>query len=211
MTMTAAPLRATPRKGRKYDQVLDGAREVFLVAGFEGASVDDIARAAGVSKATLYSYFPDKRLMFTAMAERECSRQAAAALQVIDMSAPPPQVLRQAAERLIHILLSDFAQRIFRVCVAEADRFPELGRAFYDSGPALGQARIMDYLAQASARGELVIDDMALAADQFTELCKADLWTRAVFGIQTRFTEAQIARVVDGAVSTFLARYGARR
>ena len=208
MNMSAVHTRVKPRKGRKYDQVLDGAREVFLVAGFEGASVDDIARAAGVSKATLYSYFPDKRLMFTAMAERECGRQAAAALQVIDMNAPPAQVLRLAAHQLIRILLSDFAQRIFRVCVAEADRFPELGQAFYDSGPALGRARIMDYLSQARGRGEVAIADMELAADQFAELCKADLWTRAVFGIQTSFTDAEIDRVVDGAVATFLARYG---
>ncbi|MDX5402080.1 MAG: TetR/AcrR family transcriptional regulator [Rhodobacterales bacterium] len=211
MGMTVVQTRATPRKGRKYDQVLDGAREVFLVAGFEGASVDDIARAAGVSKATLYSYFPDKRLMFSEMAERECSRQAAAALQLIDMSAPPSQVLRLAAHRLVRILLSDFSQRIFRVCVAEADRFPELGRAFYESGPALGRARIMDYLSQAAARGEVAIDDMELAADQFIELCKADLWTRAVFGIQSSFTDADIERVIEGAVTTFLARYGAPR
>jgi len=199
---------AQRRKGRKYDQVLDGARAVFLVAGFEGASVDDIARAAGVSKATLYSYFPDKRLMFMEMAERECSRQAGAALQLIDMNAPPHQVLGLAARQLIRILLSDFSQRIFRVCVAEADRFPELGRAFYDSGPALGRARIMDYLHQAQARGEVAIADFELAADQFAELCKADLWTRAVFGIQNRFSDAEIDRVVDGAVATFMARYG---
>jgi AcrR family transcriptional regulator len=211
MAMHAVQTRAAPRKGRKYDQVLDGAREVFLLAGFEGALVDDIARASGVSKATLYSYFPDKRLMFTAMAERECSRQAAEALQVIDMSAPPAQVLHQAAHRLIRIMLSDFAQRIFRVCVAEADRFPELGQAFYDSGPALGRARIMDYLEQAQTRGEMAIPDLELAADQFAELCKADLWTRAVFGIQSRFSDTEIDRVVDGAVTTFLARYGTPR
>ncbi|WP_372674886.1 TetR/AcrR family transcriptional regulator, partial [Aquicoccus sp.] len=48
------------RSGRKFDQVLEGARKVFMADGFERASVDDIARAAGVSKATLYSYFPDK-------------------------------------------------------------------------------------------------------------------------------------------------------
>lgn len=203
--------RIVPRRGRKYDQVLDGARAVFLEAGFDGASVDDIARAAGVSKATLYSYFPDKRLMFTAMAERECGRQADAALQLIDMTAAPQQVMRLAAQQLIRILLSDFSQRIFRVCVAEADRFPELGRAFYDSGPALGRARIMDYLQQAQARGDVAIQDMELAADQFAELCKADLWTRAVFGIQTRFSDAEIDRVVEGAVATFMARYGCAR
>lgn len=210
MDSSAAQDRAKTRKGRKYDQVLDGAREIFLADGFDGASVDDIARAAGVSKATLYSYFPDKRLMFTEMAKRECNRQAEAALQLIDMRAPPPQVLALAARRLMQILLSEVSQRIFRVCVAEADRFPELGRAFYDSGPALGRARIMDYLHLAQARGELVIEDIALAADQFAELCKADLWTRAVFGLQHSFAEAEIGRVADGAVSTFLARYGAR-
>ena len=210
MNIIAEQGRVKPRKGRKYDQVLDGAREVFLVSGFEGASVDDIARAAGVSKATLYSYFPDKRLMFTAMAERECSRQASAALQVIDMTAPPALVLRQTAGRLIRIILSDFSQRIFRVCVAESDRFPELGQAFYDSGPALGRARITDYLRQAKARGEVAIEDFELAADQFAELCKADLWTRAVFGIQNRFSDEEIDRVIEGAVTTFLARYGVR-
>ncbi len=211
MEASTPQTRTAPRRGRKYDQVLDGARAGFLEAGFDGASVDDIARAAGVSKATLYSYFPDKRLMFTEMAERECGRQAEAALHLIDMTAAPQQVMRLAAQQLIRIMLSDFSQRIFRVCVAEADRFPELGRAFYDSGPALGRARIMDYLHQAQARGDVAIQDVELAADQFAELCKADLWTRAVFGIQTRFSDAEIDRVVDGAVATFMARYGCAR
>jgi TetR/AcrR family transcriptional repressor of mexJK operon len=52
------------RKGRKFDQVIEGAKAVFLREGFEGASVDEIARDAGVSKATLYSYFPDKQHLF---------------------------------------------------------------------------------------------------------------------------------------------------
>lgn len=59
------------KRGRKFDQVLEGARLVFLQDGYEGASVDDIARAAGVSKATLYSYFPDKRLLFMEVAKIE--------------------------------------------------------------------------------------------------------------------------------------------
>ncbi|MGB1035103.1 MAG: TetR/AcrR family transcriptional regulator, partial [Primorskyibacter sp.] len=77
------------RKGRKYDQVLDGARAVFLAHGFEGASVDDIARAAGVSKATLYSYFADKRVLFMEVASQQCQAQADLALQQLDLSAPP--------------------------------------------------------------------------------------------------------------------------
>ena len=73
------------RKGRKYDQVIDGARKVFLKDGFEGASVDDIAKEAGVSKATLYSYFPDKRFHFMEVASSQCEVQADRAMLDINM------------------------------------------------------------------------------------------------------------------------------
>ena len=71
------------RKGRKYDQVLEGARIVFLRDGFEGASVDDIAREAGVSKATLYSYFASKEELFFAVIAK-VTREAA--LMLADLS-----------------------------------------------------------------------------------------------------------------------------
>lgn len=197
------------RTGRKFDQVVKGAREVFLADGFEGASVDDIARVAGVSKATLYSYFPDKRLLFIEVATAECNRMADRALNLIDESAPPREVLTIAAGQIVPFLLSDFAQKVFRICVAERERFPELGRAFYASGPEMGRNRLCDYMRQAVERAELVIDDLEMAAEQFSELCRARLWVRAVFGIQTSFTQAEIDDVVENAVETFMARYGA--
>lgn len=196
------------RKGRKFDQVLEGARQVFLSDGFEGASVDDIAQAAGVSKATLYSYFPDKRMLFVEVVRTECASQADRALEVIDQTAPPRVVLTIAARHMVTFLLSGFALRIFRICLAEADRFPELGRAFYESGPALGRARLMEYLQGATARGQLRIEDFALAADQYAELCKTTIWVRAAFGVQSTFSQEEIDRVIAGAVDTFLARYG---
>lgn len=196
------------RTGRKFDQVLAGARDVFMADGFEGASVDDIARVAGVSKATLYSYFPDKRLLFMEVATTECTRMAESALAQVDECAPPREVLMIAAEHLVPFLLSDFALQCFRICLAERDRFPELGHAFYASGPEMGRNQISDYLRGAVERGELVIEDVEMAAEQFAELCKAKLWTRAVFGIQSSFTQAEIDKVIVNAVDTFLARYG---
>ncbi|MHA6264061.1 TetR/AcrR family transcriptional regulator [Arenibacterium sp. CAU 1754] len=197
------------RTGRKFDQVLAGAREVFLADGFEGASVDDIARAAGVSKATLYSYFPDKRLLFMEVVTNECTRMADRALELIDESASPREVLTIAASQIVPFVLSDFAQGCFRICMAERDRFPELGQAFYASGPETGRARLAEYMAKATERGELKIDDLDMAAEQFSELCKAKLWTRAAFGIQNEFTQAEMDEVIENAVDTFLARYGA--
>jgi TetR/AcrR family transcriptional repressor of mexJK operon len=198
------------RKGRKFDQVLEGARTVFMRDGFEGASVDDIAREAGVSKATLYSYFPDKRLLFLEVAKSECQRQADEALEVIDLTAPPAVVLTAAAHRIVEFIMSDFGMRVFRICVAESDRFPELGREFYHSGPLLVRQRLGEYLRCAVERGQLVIEDFDLAADQFAELCKADIHNRLMFGTADCCAPRDLNRTITGAVEMFLARYGVR-
>ncbi|WOI55551.1 TetR/AcrR family transcriptional regulator [Palleronia sp. LCG004] len=197
------------KKGRKYEQVLDGARQVFMADGFEGASVDTIAKRAGVSKATLYSYFSDKRLLFMEVATCECGKQAATAIDTLDLDDAPDAVLRLAGHQMLGFLLSEFGQRMFRICVAETDRFPELGHRFWESGPGLVERVLRRYFERAIARGELRIEDKALAAHQFAELCKAELFPRLIFGMQTEFSEADRARVVDGAVDMFLARYAA--
>ncbi len=197
------------KKGRKFDQVLDGARRVFMRDGFEGASVDEIARAAQVSKATLYSYFPDKRLLFSEVARIECNRQAEEAMEVIGRGAPIEQVLHEAASRILRFFLSDFGRQVFRICVAESHRFPELGRRFYASGPALVRERMSKVLTPYVETGILRIDDIDLAANQFSELCKGDLFVRALCGLCENPTEADIERVVKGAVEMFLARYRA--
>ena len=206
--MGAAPQVAI-RRGRKFDQVLDGARIVFMRDGYEGASVDDIAREAGVSKATLYAYFPDKRMLFLEVAKGECCRQADEAEALITCEMGAAQALTVAAHKMTEFFCSDFGMRIFRMCVAEADRFPELGREFYESGPALAKARLVEFIVECVARGQMVCDDPALAADQFAELCKADLFHRIVFGVNLPVTEADRHRVIRGAVATFMARYGA--
>lgn len=196
------------RKGRKFDQVLMGAREVFLASGFEASSMDDVARVSGVSKATLYSYFSDKADLFVQVVRIECARQAETALEHIDTGAPAEVVLTAAATHLLGFMTSPFGQRMYRMCLAESERFPQIGRAFYESGPVVVRARLKDYFTDAMARGELVIDDIDLAADQFGELCKADLFPQIVFGLKTQFSEADLSRIITGAVRTFMARYG---
>ncbi|SOC18781.1 TetR/AcrR family transcriptional regulator [Rhodobacter maris] len=204
--------RSEIRRGRKFDQVIEGARKVFLRDGFEGASVDDIAREAGVSKATLYSYFPDKRLLFMAIASGECERQANEAVEFIYAGEKPvDEVLRYAAKVLIDYLTSDFGRQTYRLCVAESDRFPALGEQFYASGPLLVRQRLTEYLRKAAAKGEVVIEDYDLAADQFAELCKVDILAGLMCGVMGTLTPERRKRIIDGAVEMFLARYGTKR
>ena len=196
------------KRGRKYDQVIAGARDVFLQHGFEDASVDLIAREAGVSKATLYSYFPDKRILFIEVAKEECASQAERALEVSNTDLPVREMLTTMSYKMMDFLTSNFAQRIFKICVAESDRFPELGREFYMSGPQMMEDRLSEYFAHACERGELKIDDMHLAAAQFQELVKSEIFVKMVFNIIEKPTPTQVDRIIEGAIDTFLARYG---
>jgi TetR/AcrR family transcriptional repressor of mexJK operon len=195
------------RKGRKFDQVIEGAKTVFLREGFEGASVDEIARDAGVSKATLYSYFPDKQHLFLAVLETECAHQSEVEILMHASDHDVEATLRAICKTLITFFLSRFGQDMFRVCVAEAQRFPELGRTFYDSGPRKWGRKIAQYLDSPGARKALDIDDTLLAADQLAQLCRTDLMLKVLFGIEKDPPEAEIDRVAEEAVKTFLARY----
>ncbi|HCI98964.1 MAG TPA: TetR/AcrR family transcriptional regulator, partial [Sulfitobacter sp.] len=61
-------------RNSKADDVLRGARTIFLRCGFEGASVDAIAEEANVSKATLYAHSPSKERLFLIVVDTECAR-----------------------------------------------------------------------------------------------------------------------------------------
>ena len=128
----------------------------------------------------------------------------------MDLSPPIANTLRPAAEKIIAFMQSEFGQRIYRIAVAEAESFPELAHEFYHSGPKLVQDRLSECLQCAIQKGELVIDDIPLAAAQFAQLCKADLHDRLIFGTQPCCTPQDTARVIDGAVAMFMARYGVR-
>lgn len=196
------------RRGRKFDQVLEGARKVFLRDGFERASVDDIAREAGVSKATIYAYFPDKQLLFLEVARCECHRQTTEAEASVEGEVSLRQALTIAAERIVRFLMSEFGQRMFRIVVGEGERFPGLGREFYEYGPGLIHQRLVYHMGCYIETGDLAIDDLDLAADQFAHLCKAGIHEKLIFGMAQSITPEDVHRVVHGAVDMFIARYG---
>ncbi len=196
------------RKGRKFDQVLDGARSVFMRDGFDGASVDDIAREAGVSKATLYSYFPDKRLLFTEILRTECRRQTEEAEAEIVLGGTVEQMLMMAGERIADFLMSDFGRSMFRLVMAEGQRFPEIAREFYRNGPGMIHDRLVFHFGHMVELGALKIDDVDLAADQFAQLCKAAIHEKLLFGMSDTIRQEDVTRSVAGAVQMFLARYG---
>lgn len=205
----SAPSARAERGEQKYAQVLAGAREVFLASGFEGASVDDIARTAGISKATLYRHFPDKAALFSAVVTQECKRQADHHPELACLAMPIGELLLGIARDSLEFMLSPFGQSIYRITVAESERFPHIGESFYQSRFLRNRHRVAPALAAAAARGELSAGiDPDYAATVFFAICGADLFHRRLFavgpepGAEERETQAR--RTVE----TFLRAFG---
>lgn len=197
----------SPRAERKCAQLLDGARAVILARGFEGASVDDIAREAGISKATMYRYYPDKAALFAAVMQRDCSRTAETLLGLETEGRPIEDVLIDLGRRHVGFILTPNAVAMFRTAVAESERFPEVGQAFYGFGIDRSRAWLAPVLAERAAAGELAIDDPDAAAHQFFALCHGDLFFRRLFHVERVCCGDAIDAHVRTAVRAFLGIY----
>lgn len=192
----------------KRRQVLDGARKVFLTDGFDGASMNEIARVAGVSKGTLYVYFDSKEELFAALIREEKREQAE---QLCQFAAAEPDLrsaLQSLGVRLLELVLRPSAIDRFRTVLAVGAKFPRVARAFYESGPEFGVKRLAEFLNSHVESGDLVIDDAETAAIHFIEMCKAHHLLKAVLGVSARPTAAELEGHVGKAVEVFLKAYG---
>ena len=118
--------------------------------------------------------------------------------------------LTQAAIRMSRFFLSDVGMQVYRIVVGESQRFPEIGREFYEAGPAHVREILKAFLQKGVDEGHLKIDDLDLAADQFPELCKAGLHLQMAIGLRDKPSNDEIDRVVAGAVDMFLCKYEVR-
>src|SRR3712207_6209006 len=130
----------------KRRQILEGAREVFLARGFDGASMGEIAKVAGVSKGTLYVYFDSKESLFEALTIEE-KRGLAEVLFQLDAEDPDVRaVLARLGQSYLKRLGRPEHISSIRMVIGAAEKFPRLGKAFYEAGPCQGRARLQAYL-----------------------------------------------------------------
>lgn len=191
----------------KRSQILEGARQVFLAAGYEGASMSLIAREAGVSKGTLYVYFPGKEELFAAVVRQACQISAGPAFDMLERESDLFKAMCLAGRGFLNFLLQPETVAMYRVVIAESAKFPELGRAFYAAGPAVNIERVSQFLRSRVASGDLEIDDPELAAMQFIELCKTGLLQKRQMQIIDTPTPERVDYVIEHAVRLFLRGY----
>jgi AcrR family transcriptional regulator len=201
------PTATTDDESAKRRQIVEGAHAVFLAQGFDAASMNDIARAAGVSKGTLYVYFDSKEDLFEAIVEQECEAQA---LGIFDLDASDhdvESVLKRLGVAYVNFLCEPNKTSAFRTVMAISERMPSFGRRFYERGPARGIARLATYLTAQVEAGVLAIEDFEIAAAQFMESCHAALFRPVLFNAAPGPSQAQVEHGVRIAVRVFLAAY----
>ncbi|MBL0371456.1 TetR/AcrR family transcriptional regulator [Rhizobium sp. KVB221] len=199
--MTKQPGKSAAKRGR----ILDAAFEIFAARGFSGASMDEIAKLAEVSKPTLYTYFGDKEGLFTALLD----------LQKADLLIP---FERTEGHDMVETML-DFGMKyaVFaldpkviafgRMVISEAGRFPGIGRLYLEAGPDRALNGIVRYMDAMRERGRLAFDDHELAADDFWSLILSTPRGKAHLRPELTFEELQPERHVINGIRVFLKAY----
>ena len=202
--------RGRPRDPARVERVIDAAKRAFLADGFERTSVDAIARDSGISKVTIYNYFPTKRALYAAaMQSADRVEQVEFAPVRLDPGMPK-EGLRRIARQFLKFQRDDATLSKHRTIYAEGAAQPEVALAFYQQGPSRKMSQVAGYLRACSEAGSLSVRDPDLAAEQFLCLFFGRGHVKALLGLG-KPTAAEDESLVRSSVDLFLCVYGLGR
>jgi TetR/AcrR family transcriptional regulator, mexJK operon transcriptional repressor len=196
---------AATRFDVRRDNIIRGAKKVFLRHGFEGANMDEVAAAAGVAKMTVYRYFRSKEELFAGVITELCGRIVDEELEQM-LERKPDEALRGYARKMMTILFAPETIELHRMVVAESRRFPELGRLFYRSGPEACIAMLAAYFERQKKRKTLNVRNPRRTAEEFLELLRGYAHLRVLLGLEKAPTAREIGERIEGAVVHVLGR-----
>lgn len=202
------------RSARKHRAIVAAATTAFLDKGYDGTSMDEIAAAAAVSKQTVYKHFADKETLFAEIV-LATTGQINQIVQLVTGSLAGTTDLEkdlgELARRLITVLMEPPILRLRRMVISSADRFPELGRTWYEQGFERVLAAMAASFQELAGRELLILDDPQLAADHFVGML---LWipvNKAMFTGDDHYgTKIDLERYASASVRTFLHAYRPR-
>jgi len=206
-----------PERGsdRRHREIREAAIGIFLASGYDGATMEDIAVRAGVSKQTVYKHFTDKQNLFADIVLSTTDDMDALVCLIADRlsnTSDPAKDLEHLAETFLNALMEPRVLRLRRLVISSADRFPEIATAWYGQGfeRALGVlSRSFQALAQ---RQLLAFKDPAMAAEHFVGMLFWIPVNKAMFtGDDDYAATHDLAPVARSAARAFMNAYGVGR
>ena len=187
---------------KRDERLLEIAAAMFLERGFDATTIDAVAEAASVGKATVYARFKDKADLFAAVLRRQVDRWLASNEAALSGDERIEDALLALARRKVAKALTPEAVAINRIVGAQAGRFPDLAKLVYQEGAQRSTAQVADLLRGFVARGEIAIDDLEITAELFSSLIIGRQIRLALLGIE--IDPDELDRRLRAAVTLFL-------
>lgn len=213
----------------RREAILAAAKAVFEEVGFEQATMSKITARVGGSKATLYRYFDSKEALFRELLRRSASEhrstvfellhprgqttedglppEAADVLALLNPDADVATTLQEVGERLLKTFHTLEKLAAWRMVIAAAND-PDVGRLFYENGPARGIQYVERYFDSVMKAGNLRKADPRVAASHFRALVESEVDEPGLFNARPELKDEEIRVIVARAVNVFMRAYG---
>lgn len=202
---TLAAPRWTRRKQERPQELLDAALGIFSEKGFAATRLEDVAKSAGVSKGTVYLYYPNKEELLKSVVREHVSPIVQEAKKLLEPNKSSAVLVREAIHLWWQKYGSTKLSAITKIVLSEANAFPDLARFFYEEVVKPWWDYLESLLKRGIARGEFADIDTEYAAKVLcAPLVTLGIWKRTMdvcCGLETnplRYIEAHIQMVLDG-------------
>lgn len=191
------------RREERREAMLEIAQQSFLAHGYSATSMSAIAAEIGGSKSTLWTYFPSKEALFTAVLEAATSSFRQDLADLLKPTGEMEQTLFAFCQSYLTKITSPEGLALHRLVASESVRFPEIAQIFYESAPAAITRLLTAYLAKQIDRGNVINCDPLDAARILMSMCLGDLHLRKLWG-QTTASPREIEKLSRSATSIFM-------
>ena len=152
------------RKDARPAELLEAALALFVEKGFAATRSEEVAKAAGVSKGTLYLYFPSKEELLKAVIQHFLGAEIEAGIQeAAAADGPTAQAMEQLLVAWWTRIYEGPASGVFKLVITEIRNFPEIGEFWVERVVAPGQAIVSGLIQRGIDRGEFEVEDIACA------------------------------------------------
>ncbi len=189
----------------KTEAILDAAVEVIGQSGL-GAPMAAIARRAGVSKQTVYNHYGSKAELLRALMSRRVD-QITAPLRTADAVDNPREALEAYARSMLATVAGAKGYSVMRVVIQSAGEMPDIAREVYEAGPRQARRQLAEFLRRESQLGRLKVEDAEQAAEFFAGMVLGQNQLRALLGLPTEKTQADLDASAAEAAARFMRAY----
>ena len=196
-----------PRDEQKHEAILHAAKSLFLEFGYDGSSMDKIAKHAGVTKITIYNHFRDKETLFTAAITKYCADALPQQSFILTLEHDFLQALRHVGLLTLHTIYRPEAMKLHVLLLQLSQTNPELARRFYDASHLKLQIYLQEFFQQAYQLGYLTHANSHQICQVFLSLLIGSYYNQVLLHVQPvpdeQGLEELLAQAVQVIVSVF--------